>query len=207
MRCPRCRSEVQDDVIFCTRCGYKFEQLPYQNYENNSSPKKRSNALLYVILAIVLLLLVGTTVMLFSGSFESLFGGKSRNANEQETIVVTESPTEVPSEAPTATPTPTPTPTPEPEYLLPVSSSRYLTEADLSSLTHRELCLARNEIFARHGRMFDTQEIREYFESKAWYHGTIQPSQFRESVLSDIERANINYMIDYENKHFGGSFY
>ena len=213
MRCPRCHSEVRNDFVFCTSCGYRFEQIPFQDQslKKNSGQKNQSNTFLYVLLAVVLLLLIGTTVLLFTGGFESLFGGRSRKGSEPEAIAVTQAPDKSAYETPGATPVPTASPTPspalEPEYLLPDSSSRYLTEADLSSLSHRELCLARNEIFARHGRMFDTPEIREYFEGKTWYHGTIQPSQFRESVLSDIERANINYIIEYENKYFGGSYY
>lgn len=55
----------------------------------------------------------------------------------------------------------------DPDYILPQSAQRRLTEDDLSGLTHEELCLARNEIYARHGRRFKNQNIASYFESKA----------------------------------------
>ena len=90
----------------------------------------------------------------------------------------------------------------EPDFLLPDSASRYLTEADLEDLTWRELCLARNEIFARHGRLFVTPEIAEYFNSKPWYEG-----QYDEVTLNSIETANVNFILSYENRHFGGSYY
>ena len=112
-----------------------------------------------------------------------------------------------PSPVPTAAPTPTPTPTPAPDYLLPESNSRYLTESDLSGLTHEQLCFARNEIFARHGRIFKTPEIAAYFNSKTWYHGTISAENFSESVFNTYERTNIGFIRDYENKHYGGSYY
>jgi hypothetical protein len=113
-----------------------------------------------------------------------------------EALTVTPTPIE------TQTPTPTPTPTPAPDYLLPESNSRYLTEADLKNLTWEQSCLARNEIFARHGRIFKTPEIAAYFESKDWYDG-----RYSEVTLSSLETQNVNFIIAYENKHFGGSYY
>lgn len=126
--------------------------------------------------------------------------------SEAPTVIVT--PTPLPA-TPTPAPTPSPTPTPKPasEYLLPESNTRYLTEADLSGLTHEELCFARNEIFARHGRIFQTPEIAAYFNSKSWYHGTVSASNFSTSVFNEYERANIALIKDYENKYYGGSYY
>ena len=116
-------------------------------------------------------------------------------------------PTAAPLPIETPAPTPSPTPAPVSEYLLPESNSRYLTEADLSNLTWEQCCLARNEIFARHGRMFQTTEIANYFNSKSWYHGTIAPANFSETVLNEYERANVNFISQYESAHWGGSYY
>ncbi len=84
------------------------------------------------------------------------------------------------------------------EYILPDSSSRLLTAADIASLSDSELELARNEIYARHGRRFDTPKIMEYFETKSWYSGTIEPEDFDYSVLSEIERANVDFLLAHE---------
>ena len=69
------------------------------------------------------------------------------------------------------------------------------------------MCLARNEIFARHGRKFTTPEIDRYFSEKSWYHGTISPGDFSDSLLSETERTNVQTIIAYEKKHYGGSYY
>lgn len=45
------------------------------------------------------------------------------------------------------------------EYILFNSDSIMLTETDLEFLSDRELELARNEIYARHGRKFNTDYI------------------------------------------------
>ena len=65
------------------------------------------------------------------------------------------------------------------------------TLQDLSILDSYGLKITRNEIFARHGRMFDDQELQDYFNSKSWYRGTIRPEDFSESMLSETEKANI----------------
>ncbi len=117
----------------------------------------------------------------------------------------TPKPAAAPSAAPTAAPTEKPLS--DSEYLLPDSDRRYLTEADLKDLSWRECCLARNEIFARHGRLFATQEIADYFSAKSWYRGTIPAAGFSETVLNEYESANVNFIRQYENTHWGGSYY
>lgn len=122
-------------------------------------------------------------------------------------VVIVPAPTATPAPVVIITPAPAPQPTPGPGFLLPDSSSRYLTEADLSGLTHEQLCFARNEIFARHGRIFKTPEIAAYFNSKSWYRGTVSPENFDENVLNKYEWANVSFIREYENKYYGGSYY
>lgn len=77
-------------------------------------------------------------------------------------------------------------------YILPDSSSRQLTESDLLGLTSEQLRIARNEIYARHGRKFQDEELQAYFDSQPWYNGTIEPAQFDDmSLLSQLERSNL----------------
>ena len=84
-------------------------------------------------------------------------------------------------------PDPTATPTPMPqnqqisqtgEYFFPESNSRYLTDDEVSVYSSAQLELAKNEIYARHGRIFVTQSIVDYFNSKSWYQGTVDPDTF-----------------------------
>ena len=84
------------------------------------------------------------------------------------------------------------------DYICPGSDSRYLTESDVSGLSDWELLLARNEIYARHGRKFDDPDIRAYFESKSWYNGTIDPDNFDASVFNVYEKANIEFIQEHE---------
>ena len=85
-------------------------------------------------------------------------------------------------------------------YILIDSDSRYLTNLDLLGLSDELSCLARNEIFAWHGRLFDVEWIQAYFDSCPWYNGYISPSSFDRSVLNDYELQNVQTIMDYEKR-------
>lgn len=84
------------------------------------------------------------------------------------------------------------------DYVLPFSSSRYITESDLYGLTKEECRIARNEIYARHGRMFKDAELQAYFNSKSWYTPSIPADSFQESMLNVYERENKDVILQYE---------
>lgn len=82
------------------------------------------------------------------------------------------------------------------QYLFP-SDTTYISESDLQGLTKHEVALIRNEIFARHGYSFKTEEFKVYFDTQSWY--TPNPN-YSDSLLNDIERANIKFIQQYEKK-------
>ena len=51
-----------------------------------------------------------------------------------------------------------------------------LSRKDLSNLTLKGLCYAKNEIYARHGRKFKAKELQNYFNWQEWYDGIYEPS-------------------------------
>ncbi len=92
------------------------------------------------------------------------------------------------------------TSTDESGYVLPTSSTELLTEDDLEGLSAEECKIARNEIYARHGRKFQDETLQAYFDACDWYEGTIEPDDFDESMLSDIEIANKDLIVAYEEE-------
>jgi uncharacterized protein YegL len=84
------------------------------------------------------------------------------------------------------------------DYVIPYSNVRYVTAATLDQLTQEQLRLARNEIYARRGRLFNDQYLQSYFNGKSWYHGTIAPNAFSESMFNDYERTNAYFIANYE---------
>ncbi len=79
----------------------------------------------------------------------------------------------------------------EDPYILPDSSTRVYTLEELDGLSKADLRIARNEIYARHGRRFDSQDLQEYFYRKSWYKGTTDPENFDPDELNEIELENI----------------
>lgn len=86
----------------------------------------------------------------------------------------------------------------ESEYVLPNSDSTYLTVNDLVGLTKEQCRIARNEIYARHGRIFTAEDLKAYFASKSWYRGSIAPENFTDDLLNEYEIYNRDLITLYE---------
>ena len=213
--CWSCGAVVPASNRFCTACGADMDEMPTTGRGVRAAQKqKKSHTGLWITLICILIAAIAAfAVLFFTGALDDVLGVDREDTEEsdrrddddeddedtKESAAKTEE-SAAPSEEPEASAEPSEKP--EPDYLLPDSATRALTEADLEGLSWRELCLARNEIFARHGRIFKTPEIAEYFNSKDWYDG-----RYSEVTLSSLETNNVNFIIAYENSHFGGSYY
>lgn len=85
------------------------------------------------------------------------------------------------------------------DHLAYTDSVRY-TWKELSWLDSYGLCITRNEIYARHGRMFNDQDIQDYFNRQDWYVAQTSSADFDESVLNDVELYNVELIHSYELK-------
>lgn len=83
-------------------------------------------------------------------------------------------------------------------YIFPESDSRFLESEELHGLTKEECRIARNEIYARHGRIFNDNHLKMYFESCEWYEPTTFPEDFDEAVLNEFEIVNRDLISAYE---------
>ena len=99
--------------------------------------------------------------------------------------------------APSGTPSPSPDTTDKEEHVLDFSDTRVITENDLISLTPWELKVARNEIYALHGREFVHQDLSCYFDNQAWYQIN---SGYTDSELSILETTNATFILNYEKE-------
>lgn len=122
-------------------------------------------------------------------------------------LTVTPTPTAKPK--PTVTPAPTivtPTPTTDPldgikdgDFIFPDSDTVPLTESNLTGLSAWELTIARNEIVARHGWIFNRKDLQDYFNQKSWYHPVAQFNL--DTVLSKTELNNMTLIQKYQDEH------
>lgn len=93
-------------------------------------------------------------------------------------------------------------------YVLPNSSSHTYSASELSHLTDWELYLARNEIYARHGREFHNDDLQRYFNGQSWYTPVYSPEDFDArsgSILSSVEQKNAATILSIEQSR--GSAY
>jgi hypothetical protein len=75
--------------------------------------------------------------------------------------------------------------------------NKLISEAMLRGLSLHELRLLRNEVYARHGRIFKTMWIQQYFGGQSWY----DPNEnFKDEELSGPDKTNVETIVAYENK-------
>lgn len=87
----------------------------------------------------------------------------------------------------------------ESEYVFQYSDRAYLTEYELLNLSKEKLAFARNEIFARHGYVFQEKKFKDYFESKSWYLSD-QSYDGSDSSLNIYEIANYKLIKELEKR-------
>src|SRR2546421_1412318 len=75
--------------------------------------------------------------------------------------------------------------------------NKLIAETMLRGLSLHELRLLRNEIYARHGRIFKTMWIQQYFGGQSWYD---PKEDFKDEENSGSDKTNIETIVKYENK-------
>lgn len=85
------------------------------------------------------------------------------------------------------------------DYIFYNSDSVALSDDQLNSLSAENLALARNEIYARHGYIFQTEPYKSYFNNKTWYKPN---AAFKGSddELNSTERYNVQVLLKHENR-------
>lgn len=75
--------------------------------------------------------------------------------------------------------------------------NKLISDQMLRGLSLHELRLLRNEIYARHGRIFKTMWIQQYFGGQSWYD---PKEDFKDEEISGSDKTNIETIVTYENK-------
>lgn len=75
--------------------------------------------------------------------------------------------------------------------------NKALSEQMLRGLSLHELRLLRNEIYARHGRLFQAGWLQQYFEEQPWYQ---YDENFKDEQISGFDKQNVELIANYENK-------
>ena len=212
MRCRKCGQELAEDSVFCSNCG---------------APVSRKNKGYIVVATIVSLVIIAGIATLYATihvnntkaqmmSEEKSETDKRKSTNKKKTKKKedTKSTTKDNSTSDSYQNEDSvknqPEDTTDSEYIIADSATRLLTTSDIQGLSARELNYAKNEIYARHGRKFDSPELRNYFESKSWYigkyDGNVFDANYSDQLLSDIEKKNAEFLKDAENRAQSGGY-
>ena len=213
LRCPRCKARIEPGDTFCGECGCPlkdFEDRGMQCYDD--FPEERGRKGKHTALIIVLVVLIVAVLAAFGGVFlfNYLEDRKGQEVveelqeeledSEEETDGKAETEEDDTDEAGEETEEPAEDPATDVtdrDYIFPDSASRYLTDADVEGLTIQEINYGKNEIYARHGRRFKSQELMDYFESKSWYQGLYDSQDFDDNyayTLNEYERRNSEFL-------------
>lgn len=196
MKCSNCGREIKKEERFCPYCG-----------SENKKTKKKNKWLTGVKGLIVVCIILGIVAgAMNSNKKEDAKKDTASNTEKATEKQTTAASTKTAASTETASTKQTKNNTQDAddqqdetensEYILPESDTRYVEQDEIDQLTKNEVRLAINEIYARHGRIFENSELREYFESKDWYDGTIEPEDFDEDVLNQYEKANVKLLAD-----------
>ena len=80
------------------------------------------------------------------------------------------------------------------QFIISYSNDVFLDKSDLKGLSKKELRLARNEIYARYGYVFDSKELQKHFESQSWY----VPNPDFNGKMTEWEKHNVELIKSYE---------
>jgi len=83
------------------------------------------------------------------------------------------------------------------DYIISDSSTREISKSELINFMPWQLKVARNEIYARHGRPFVHKDLQCYFATKNWYS---EDPNYNVSSISYVENKNIATIQAYEQE-------
>ncbi len=151
---------------------------PQQPDSVQPTPAKKSNAWIFIVLAVVLVAGLGVGGFFIYQNFT-----KKTETINYDTSVNNES-SYYDNNA-----------IDESEYEYEYLREREMTYTDVEGKSAEELRLMRNYIFARRGYIFESEDLKEYFEQFSWYVPLYYDVTPR---LSDIEKYNVNFIKEYE---------
>lgn len=158
---------------------------PQQPESVQPAPAKKSNAWIFIVLAVVLVAGLGVGGFFIYQNFT-----KKTETINYDTSVNNEN-SYYDNNA-----------IDESEYKYEYLREREMTYDDVEGKSAEELRLMRNYIFARRGYIFESEDLKEYFEQFSWYVPLYYDVTPR---LSDIEKYNVNFIKEWET-NFGPDY-
>lgn len=77
------------------------------------------------------------------------------------------------------------------EFVIPSSDTEKISVPDIASLDLKTIEIAKNEIYARRGLIFQFPEVNDYFKKKSWYK---PDKNFKKDGLNYFEASNVRLL-------------
>lgn len=77
------------------------------------------------------------------------------------------------------------------QYFIEYCDKLYFTEEDVQTFDDEMCMYARNAIFAKSGRKFQSQSLQDYFGKYSWYMPSVEADAFSEDLLNRKQLANL----------------
>lgn len=71
---------------------------------------------------------------------------------------------------------------------------KYYSAEDFADVPALVIHIAKNEIYARHGYVFNKKDLQEYFMGCIWYTPARESKDFNDSILNEFEKENIKLL-------------
>lgn len=75
---------------------------------------------------------------------------------------------------------------------------KYYQKQDFDNAPSIIIRLAKNEIYARKGYIFQDKDLLNYFMGQLWYEPLILPDDFDDCVFNEYEKANLALLVELE---------
>ena len=82
----------------------------------------------------------------------------------------------------------------EAKIIFPDSSEQGLSESDIEALSDEDLRCAINELYARHGYIFNDETLNEYYAQFDWYDPQVAADDFSMDLFNEVETENIELL-------------
>lgn len=85
-------------------------------------------------------------------------------------------------------------------FVFPNSSTQQLEQSEVEGLSDSSLTYAINELYARRGYIFQSDELRGYYEQFSWYTGKVPANEFSVDMFNSIEQENLILLVKERDK-------